>query len=201
METLFEPSSMQYRKMTTYPIHLYKDEDDSYYCFSDQSLQVLQLNQSHHRMKKPIEITLVKSFTENECKREAQYHSEFLENISSYLKKTMKSIYNIDKNENDPDFYKIYYLSYNFLNNTVFTLSDVADILQIYYNNYIYRNQDDEKDINHLLNDAQKRVNYKYGCLTNAKKESGKDLKIDIGHTYKIYMLFLLGDMRMLKRI
>ena len=90
LETLIEPSSIEYHKMTNFPIHLYRDDNDNYYCFSDKSLSQVQLNQSHHRMKKPVGITLVKSFTENECKREAQYHSDFLENISSYLKKIMK---------------------------------------------------------------------------------------------------------------
>jgi len=190
IETLFEPSSMQYRKMTTYPIHLYKDASDSYYCFSDQSLQVLQNNQSVHRKKNPVEIRLIKSFTEDECKREGQYHTESLEIINPSVRKVMKSIY---QEEKEPVFFNIYVQSYNFLENSVFNLDDVADLLLIYYNNNVIDYTGDSIK-NQLLLDAIKRVNYKYACLTRAKKDGQKDLKIDIGHEYKLRMLFLLGD-------
>ena len=123
IETLFETSSMQYRKMTTYPIHLYKDDGDSYYCFSDQSLQVLQNSQSTHKNKNPVEIRLIKSFTEDECKKEGQYHTESLEIINPSVRKVMKSIY---QEEKEPVFFNIYVQSYNFLDNSVFNLSIVT---------------------------------------------------------------------------
>jgi hypothetical protein len=191
IETLFEPSSMQYKKMTTYPIHLYKDDGDSYYCFSNESLQLLQNSQSAHRKKNPVEIRLIKSFTEDECKREGQYHTESLEIINPSVRKVMKNIY---QEEKEPVFFNIYVQSYNFLENSVFNLDDVADLLLIYYNNNIIDYTGDAIE-NQLLLDAIKRVNYKYACLTRAKKDGQKDLKIDIGHEYKLKMLFLLGDL------
>jgi hypothetical protein len=191
IETLFEPSSMYYRKMTTYPIHLYKDAGDSYYCFSNESLQLLQNSQSAHRKKTPVEIRLIKSFTEDECKREGQYHTESLEIINPGVRKIMKNIY---QEEKEPVFFNIYVQSYNFLENRVFNLDDVADLLLIYYNNNVIDYTGDNIE-NQLLLDAIKRVNYKYACLTRAKKDGQKDLKIDIGHEYKLRMLFLLGDL------
>lgn len=189
IETLFESSSMQYTKMTSYPIHLYKDENNSYYCFSDKSLQVLQTNQTLHKNKNPVEIILVKSFTEDECKREGQYHTESLEIINPSVRKVMKSIY---QEEKEPVFFNIYVQSYNFLDNSVFNLNNVADLLLIYYNNNVIDYTGDTIE-NQLLLDAIKRVNYKYACLTRANKDGQKDLKIDIGHEYKLKMLFLLG--------
>jgi len=193
LERLFDSTSMQYDKMTNYPIYLYRDEEYNYYCFSDKSLEVLQNNQIyHHKRKNPVEIYFVNRFTEESCKSEGKYHSDFLEEIDKKFQNVMKNIYKID---NVPVDYKIYYLGYNFFNNKFFTLSDVADLLLVYYNNY-YRgfSSANERDSNYLLIDAQKRVNYKYACLTKAKYDSKKELKIDVGHEYKIKMLFLLAD-------
>lgn len=194
LETLFESSS-EYHKMTHFPIYLYKDDKNNYYCFSDKSLQVVERSQQLFQTKNPVNIELVKTFTEDECKSESKYHSEFLEKINPRFKKVMGNIYNIDEDEKDPDFYKIYFLSYNFLRKSVFTLSDVADMIQLYYSNYTYcLSEGIDKWKNYFLIDAQKRVNYKYACLTKAKEESEKDLKIDIGHEYRIQILFLFGD-------
>jgi len=195
LETLFEPSSPEYHKMTHFPIYLYKDDKDNYYCFSDKSLQVVERSQQLFQTKNPVNIEFINKFTEDECKSESKYHSEFLEKINPRFKKVMGNIYNIDEDEKDPDAYKIYFLSYNFLRKSVFTLSDVADMIQLYYSNYAYCLSDGiDKWKNYFLIDAQKRVNYKYACLTRAKKESEKGLKIDIGHEYRIKILFLIGD-------
>jgi hypothetical protein len=65
LETLFEPSSPEYYKMTNFPIYLYKDDKDNYYCFSDKSLQVVERSQQLFQNKNPVNIELVKKFTED----------------------------------------------------------------------------------------------------------------------------------------
>lgn len=185
-EKLFTYKDPEFRKMTNYPIFLYMDDDNNYYCFSNNSLDFVKKNQKEMITKKNnIKIMLIKKYNSAECKDESIYKSDKLDNVDSCCKGYMKNIYNTIDPVVD---YNIYRLKYDFLNDIYFDLVDVADLFLIYYNNF-------QMGANDLLEYGMKRENYKYACLTyDNNVSSNLNLQIDVGHQYRIHLLYLLGE-------
>jgi hypothetical protein len=193
LEVLFDEKHPEFDKMTSFPIHLYKDDEQNYYCFSNTILNVVKNSQSYIQSKfnDSFTINLVKTFNKTECLAEKLYHSPFLENIDTCCTQYFQSIYESDVK---PTYYNIYVQSYNFIGANEISYSNIADLLLIYYNNYIVA-MNSSQQINTLLQDADKRVNYKYACLTYSKHYTNDpNLVIDTGHEYRIKMLYLLGN-------
>jgi hypothetical protein len=180
-EKLFKPQDgHRYDKMTKFPIFLYEDDEGKHYCFSDSILQNLNKNKTNlmYRTDK-VPIHFVKELDEKECEIEKEYHNHFLENISySPFKNLITNIYKSKNTSINNDSYRVYSISHNFVDKENFDLLDITDMLSIFFLNSVQ----EEITLQKML---EQRINYKYGCLTEANSKDSKR-KIDEEHEYAI---------------
>ena len=180
-ERLFKPQDGdRYEKMINFPIFLYEDNKGEHYCFSDNILQNLNKNQNIITLNQDkIPIHFIKKLDEKECEIEKEYHNYFLENVSfSPFKTLIENIYKCKKIPINNNSYRVYSIKHNFVDKPIFDLVDIADMLSIFFLN----SKQEEITLQNML---EKRINYKYGCLTEANYKDSKK-QIDEEHKYAI---------------
>jgi len=188
LEILFkdiEGQKDQYKRMITFPIHIFKDEKENRYCFSDSTFNNIMRDQHIIKSNKDsARLEYITDITEEYCNT-LNYHSDELENVrTSPFENEMKSIYNTYNINYDVNnfTYRIYRFSYNFANTDSFSIIDVADMLCIFNMN---KKLLKDKEGKSLKDTIEGRKNFKYGCMTKINTKN-PTVFIDETHEYSI---------------